>query len=244
MINFQFPERAMQPAQKKPSPLIEILVNVVVPSIILMKFSGPEHLGTVNALVIALAFPVFYGSYDLLRNHHFNYIALLGVVSVLLTGGIGLLELDVKWLAIKEAAIPSLIGIVVVVTGFTRSPLVKKLIFNPLIMSTDRVETKLVENQNEGLFDSKLRFANHCLAGTFVFSAVMNYVLAKTIVTSDAGTVAFNEELGKMTFLSYPVIAIPSMIMLLGIMFYVIHVIKKLTGLSLEEIFDKEAQAE
>lgn len=231
----------MQPQKKKPSPLIEILVNVVIPSIILMKFSGPERLGTVNALVVALSFPVIYGSYDLLRNQHFNYIALLGVVSVLLTGGIGLLELDVKWLAIKEAAIPSLIGIVVAVTGFTRSPLVKKLIFNPLIMATEKVEKKLSENQNEQDFNNKLRFANHCMAGTFVFSAVMNYVLAKVIVTSSAGTVAFNEELGKMTFLSYPVIAIPSMIMLMGIMFYVISVIKKLTGLTLEEIFDKEA---
>ncbi len=231
----------MQPQKKKPSPLIEILVNVVIPSIILMKFSGPERLGTVNALVVALSFPIIYGSYDLLRNQHFNYIALLGVVSVLLTGGIGLLELDVKWLAIKEAAIPSLIGIVVAVTGFTRSPLVKKLIFNPLIMATEKVEEKLRENRNEQDFNSKLRFANHCMAGTFVFSAVMNYVLAKVIVTSSAGTVAFNEELGKMTFLSYPVIAIPSMIMLMGIMFYVISVIKKLTGLTLEEIFDKEA---
>ena len=105
----------MQPAaKKKPSPLIEILVNVVIPSVLLMKFSGPEHLGTVNALVVALAFPIIYGSYDLVRNRHLNYIAILGLVSILLTGGIGLLKLDVQWLAIKEAAIPALIGLVVV----------------------------------------------------------------------------------------------------------------------------------
>ncbi len=35
----------------------------------------------------------------------------LGLISVLLTGGIGLLELDPQWLAIKEAAIPGIIGI-------------------------------------------------------------------------------------------------------------------------------------
>ena len=228
----------MQVAEhKKPSPLIEILVNVVIPSVILMKFSGPEHLGTVNALVIALAFPVLYGSYDLLRNRHVNYIAILGLVSILLTGGIGLLKLDVGWLAIKEAAIPAIIGLVVVVTGFTRSPLVKKLIFNPLVMATGRIQETLEERQKAEVFDRKLRFANHCLAGTFVFSAIMNYVLAKVIVTSDTGTVAFNEELGRMTFLSYPMIAIPSMIMLFGIMWYVIRTIKKLTGFGLDEIF-------
>jgi intracellular septation protein A len=223
--------------KKKPSPLIEILVNVLIPSVILMKFSGPERLGTVNALVIALAFPIIYGGYDLVRNRHVNYIAILGLVSIMLTGGIGLLKLDVRWLAIKEAAIPALIGIAVVITGFTRSPLVKKLIFNPLVMATGKIQETLEKERKQELFDRKLRFANHCLAGTFAFSAVMNYILAKVIVTSETGTVAFNEELGKMTFLSYPMIAIPSMLMLFGIMWYVIRTIRKLTGFGLEEIF-------
>jgi len=230
----------MQQSVKKPSPLIEILVNVVLPSVILMKMSSPERLGTVNALLLALAFPLFYGLWDLLKNRKVNYIAILGLVSVLLTGGIGLLRLDVKWLAIKEAAIPSIIGLVVLVTSFTRSPLVKKLVFNPLVMATERVQLRLKKNQQEQEFDDKLRFANHCLAGTFLFSAIMNYVLAKMVVTSDAGTVAFNEELGKMTALSYPVIAIPSMVMLFGIMWYVVVTIKKLTGLTLHDVFDKE----
>ena len=229
----------MSEVQKRPLPLIEILINVVIPSVILMKFSGEEDLGTVNALVLALAFPLLYGGVDLIRNRKLNYIALLGLVSVMLTGGIGLFKLDVKWLAIKEAAIPAIIGLVVVVTGFTKSPLVKKLIFNPLVMATEKVNQALIENRSVELFDQKLRFANHCLAGTFVFSAIMNYVLAKVIVTSDAGTVSFNEELGKMTVLSYPMIAIPSMIMLVGIMWYVFRVIKRLTGMKLEEIFDK-----
>ena len=228
------------PAQKKPSPLIEILVNVVIPSLILMKLSTPERLGTVNALLLALSFPILYGGWDLLRNRHVNWIAILGLVSVFLTGGIGLLKLDVKWLAIKEAAIPALIGIAVVITGFTRSPLVKKLIFNPLIMATEKIQERLEHESNAELFDRKLRFANHCLAGTFAFSAVMNYVLAKVIVTSETGTVAFNEELGKMTFLSYPMIAIPSMVMLFGIMWYVIRTIRKLTGFGFEEIFHRE----
>ncbi len=234
----------MSSPAKKPSPLIEILVNVVIPSVILMKLSSADRLGTVNALLLALSFPILYGGYDLIRNRKVNYIAILGLVSVLLTGGIGLLKLDVKWLAIKEAAVPTVIGLAVVITGFTRSPLVRKLIFNPLIMATEKIQGRLQDSGMQTVFDQKLRFANHCLAGTFVFSAIMNYVLAKMIVTSDTGTAAFNEELGKMTILSYPVIAIPSMIMLFGIMWYVMSVIKKLTGLSLEEIFNKDEQSE
>ncbi|KFK66654.1 hypothetical protein JS85_24710 [Vibrio vulnificus] len=43
------------------NPLVEILFNVFVPSFILMKFSGEEHLGTALALVVALLFPIVYG---------------------------------------------------------------------------------------------------------------------------------------------------------------------------------------
>ena len=93
-------------AAKKPNPLFEILFNVFIPSFILMKFSGDEHLGTTVALIVALMFPVVYGGMDLIRNKKFNFIAALGFISVLLTGGIGLLELDTRWLALKEALIP------------------------------------------------------------------------------------------------------------------------------------------
>ncbi|NMV21303.1 MFS transporter, partial [Vibrio parahaemolyticus] len=87
----------------------EILFNVFIPSFILMKFSGDEHLGTAMALVVALLFPIIYGGMDLVRNKECSFISALGFISVLLTGGIGLLKLDTRWLALKEALIPSLI---------------------------------------------------------------------------------------------------------------------------------------
>lgn len=43
-----------------PQPLTELLITLVIPSIILMKFSGPKDLGAVNALLLALAFPLFW----------------------------------------------------------------------------------------------------------------------------------------------------------------------------------------
>jgi hypothetical protein len=57
---------------------------------------------------------------------------------------------------------------------------------------------------------------------------------------SPAGTAEFNEQLGEMTLISYPIIAIPSMIMLIAIMFYVVKSLTKLTGLKLDEIFNGE----
>ena len=77
----------------KPRPLIDIVVSIVIPSVILMKFSGDNDLGASGALIVALAFPVGRGLYELLRFRVKNFIALLGLISVLLTGSIGLLRL-------------------------------------------------------------------------------------------------------------------------------------------------------
>jgi len=201
-----------------------------------MKFSSEEQLGPTTALIVALAFPIGYGLYELMFNAKRNYMALLGVVSVLLTGGIGLLKIDAQWLAVKEAAIPLCIGIGVLVANKLGYPLIRKLLFNPTLMNVDRIEEELDKNQTRQEFDLRLDRANTLLAGTFLFSAVMNYFLAKLIVTSESGSSAFNEELGRMTLLSYPVIAIPSMIMMLAIFWFIWRTVNKMTGLSLEQV--------
>ncbi|HDY7658259.1 TPA: MFS transporter [Vibrio vulnificus] len=222
---------------KKSNPLVEILFNVFVPSFILMKFSGEEHLGTTLALVVALLFPIVYGGMDLIRNKKFNFISALGFVSVLLTGGIGLLELDTKWLALKEALIPGLIGLAVFGSTFTRYPLMQKMVLNDTVLNLDLITQRLKERGKTDAFERCLMSSNYLFASTFAFSSVMNYFLATWIVTSPAGTVEFNEELGKLTLYSYPVIAIPSMLMMFGIFYYVWRQIRSMTSLETEQIF-------
>ncbi|MEA2079435.1 MAG: VC0807 family protein [Pseudomonadota bacterium] len=169
-------------------------------------------------------------------------IALLGLISVLLTGGIGLLQLDTQWLAVKEAAIPGLIGIAVLVSTQTRYPLIKTLLYNPSIMNVDKIRQKLDELGRAKVFEARLLNATYLLGGTFFFSAVMNYILAKWIVTSPAGSAAFNEQLGQLTLFSYPIIALPSMVMMLAIFYYLWRTIHGMTGLALEDILRQEAK--
>ena len=223
---------------KKNNTLLELFFNIVIPSVILMKLSGPEYLGTVIGLLVALAFPVSYAIYDFIKIRSLNFISLLGFLSTLLTGGIALFELSVEWLAIKEAAIPATIGFIVLISGLFGKPLLAKLLLTPLIFKLDLIYDTLAQNGNSEQFKQKINNANLILATTFVFSSTMNYVLAKWIVTSPAGTVEFNEQLGEMTLLSYPVIAIPSLIMMFGILFYVIKVITKLTGLKFDQMLN------
>jgi hypothetical protein len=215
------------------SPLPEIAVTLLIPSLILMRFSGPEELGAAGALALALAFPIGWGLRELARSRRFSLFAGLGIVSLLLTGGIGLLELDARWLAVKEAAIPAVLGLIVAGSALTRAPLVRVLLYTPMLLDTGRIDAALAERGNLPAFEARLRAATWMLAGSFAFSSAMNYVLATWIVTSPAGSAAFNEELGRLTLLSYPMIALPATLMMMGVLYYLAVAVKRLAGLSL-----------
>lgn len=229
------PDRSSIP-DHRPRPWVDLLVSIIIPSVILMKFSGDQHLGSVNALLIGLAFPLGWGLFELVRYRKKNFIAVLGLISVGLTGGIGLLELDAFWLAIKEAAIPAIIGLAVLASTRTKYPLVRTLLYNPRVLDIEKIHYTLAEKGHIEEFDNRLLKASYFFAGTFLFSSIMNYVLARWIVVSPSGTQAFNEELGKMTLVSYPMIAIPSMVMMLLIFYYLWRTIRRLTGYTLDEV--------
>jgi hypothetical protein len=220
----------------KPNALLEIAITIVAPAIVLMKFSSAEKLGPVNALLLGLAFPFAWGIWDGWRRRKVNWLAVLGVVSTLLTGGIGLLELDAGWLAVKEAAVPSLIGLVILGSTWTRTPLIHLLVFNETLFDVERVNEGLASKGTRVPFEQMLRTATALLAGTFFFSAVVNYFLSRWVVSSPAGTEAFNQELGRLTLLSYPFIAIPSTLMTLGLFFWLARNARALTGLDLGEM--------
>jgi hypothetical protein len=130
----------------------------------------------------------------------------------------------------------------VLISARTRYPLVRVLVFNRAIFDVDRVQQALRARGTEAAFDNRLQTGTLLLAGTFVFSSVANYLLARWVVTSPAGTEAFNAELGRMTLLSYPVIAIPSLLMMAGVMYYLARGAHRLTGLELEQML-KQAHA-
>ena len=220
------------------NPLLSLGLNILIPVIILMRFSAEDRLGPVYGLLVALAFPVIYGLYDFTRRRNFNLFSALGFVGILLTGGVGLLKLDVQWIAIKEAGIPLILGIVVVGSLKTRFPLVRKLLDK--MIKLDRVDAALRDKGTTEVFERQLVRATYIVGSSFFLSAILNYVLAKIIVVSPAGTTAFNEELGRMTLLSFPVIAVPTIIVLAIAVMYLCSGIAKLTDLDVQSLLVKK----
>ncbi|MCK0152515.1 MFS transporter [Alcanivorax sp. S6407] len=231
-------ERPSAPPAKKESLLANLLLNIIIPTLILSKLSSDDYLGTKLAIVVALAFPFLYGLKDLISDRKVNFYSALGIISIMLTGGIGLLELDAEYMAVKEATIPGILGIATVGSLYTRWPLVRTFVYNDKIFATEKIAAGLAFKGTEADFERTLKVASWMIAGSFFVSSVLNYVLAKVILESPPGTVAFNEELAKMTALSYPVIVIPSMIIFAAALFYLIRRLTSLTGLTFEEMLE------
>lgn len=223
-----------QPAKKQGGFFGNLAFNIVIPVLIMTNLNSEEYLGPAWAIVAALIFPIVYGIWDLKQSGKVNAFSVLGIVSVFLTGGISLLELPAEYIAIKEAAIPALIGIAVLITQRTSKPLVKILILNDQIINWAQLNEALSSKGTESAFKSKMAVSSYIVAGSFFLSSALNYILAKVILVSPPGSAEYTEELGRMTALSYPVIVIPSMIMLMGALWYLFVQIKKLTGQDLE----------
>lgn len=221
-------------APKRGGFLSNLAFNIVIPVIILSKFSGAEDLGPAWSIVVALSFPISYGLWDLKQSGKVNAFSILGIVSVFLTGGMSLLELDPQYIAIKEAAVPAIIGIAVLITQKTKYPIIKVFILNEQIIKTEKLYSLLSKKNATERFERILARSSYIVVGSFALSSVLNYVLAKVILVSPPGTTAFSEELGKMTALSYPVIALPSMTVMMIAIWYLFSQIGKLTGESIE----------
>jgi intracellular septation protein A len=222
--------------KKRENPILSILLNIVIPVLILTKLNERWEWQPVSLLLIALSFPLIYGITDFFKRSKFNWISAIGVFSVLYTGIIGLLALPPNWIAIKEAFVPFAIGLVVVVSIFRDKPLINKLLMSEELFKTELIKTKIEENHATDDYNKFMKSMTWFLAGTFAFSSALNYILAKIIVISNSGTPEFNNEIGRLTALSFPVIALPSTLMIMIILFLVIKKIRKYTGLKFDEI--------
>lgn len=221
---------------KKPGILANLGFNILIPTVILSKLSGDNYLGPVFGVVVALAFPIIYGVRDYFHAHKPNFFSILGVISVILTGSMSLLKLPPHYIAIKDATVPALLGIATLISIYTRYPLVRTFLYNDQILQIEKVSAALREHNAMAEFERHLTVASYLVAGSFFLSAVLNYILAKMILVSPPGSTELAQELGKMTALSFPVIALPCTLVLGGTMYYLLNNIQKLTRLTLDDI--------
>jgi hypothetical protein len=230
------------PPPKRENLFLNLGCNVLLPPVILNWGSKAAWLGPKWALVIALTFPIGYAVYDAITRKKFNFISAIGFLSVLATGGFALMQLDLFWFAVKEAAVPALIGLVVLISMGTRWPLVREMLYNPQVMDVDRIDAALATQNARPAFEKLLRNASFLLTLSFLVSAGLNYGLARYLLKSPAGSEAFNSELARMNLLSWPVIVVPSMAMSMFALWRLLGGLRRITGLELEQLMHPAPQ--
>jgi len=187
-------------------------------------------------LLVALSFPLFYGLYELIVLKRKDFISVIGFIGILLSGTVSLLKFPPQWIAVKEASIPLLIGLIILISTRTSWQIINKIFYHRELLDIDKIESALTTGEMRSRLKIILSRANILLASSFFFSAAMNFLLARKIVKSMPGTSQFNEELGQMSVLSFPVIAVPSMIFMAFILWHIFSSLKKLTHLKTSEL--------
>ena len=234
--------------KKQENPLLNVMVNVLIPVVALTMLSkSPDtpdaklwHIGPHMAMLIAVAFPLCYGLYDLITRRKVNFFSVLGLVSVLLTGGLtihlwrpdGTVADNAAMLfGIKEALIPIIFGVMILGSHWTKTPLVRVFLYTPELFDHPRIEKKVKENGHMPLYNKLVFQTTLIMTASFFISAVANYFLAQAFL-GDADTLEkYNLGVGKLTGWGFLVIGAPCVILWMGALFRLIKHIKTMTGL-------------
>ena len=231
-------ENEKKTPKKRENPLINFLFNIVIPiGILYSRLASEEYFGPVYGLLLALSFPAGYFIYDLITKKKTNFISILGFISIFLVGIIGALQLPSEWIAYEKAGKPLLIGLAILISLKTRLPLVRKIFYNKEILDVERIDHILSEKKEENQLNRIFTYSTYMLTASFLFSSALNFTMAKIIIKSPTGTEAFTQELGQMMIVSKFVVGIPGAIVMMLILWYIFHSMKKLTGLAMEELF-------
>ncbi len=245
----------------KENPLTNILVNVLIPVLALGKLSkdpalvdSPKfyHLGPMWALIVALAFPIGYGVWFLVKHKKLNFFSVLGLVSVLLTGGLTLFlwnkdgSIDPSapiLFGLKEASIPFVLGMAVLVSHWTKTPLLNTFLYNDQIFDLKRITTKVEELGNHTPYAKLLFQCTLIFAGSFLISTVLNFFLAQYYLGPDKidyeaenARELYNKAVGSITWVGFLVIGVPIMAFMMGCMLFLLKGLRQLTGLKNDEL--------
>jgi hypothetical protein len=158
----------------------------------------------------------------------------LGLISVLLTGVIGVLGLNAQLLAVKEAAIPIGFAIVLLASNATRFPVVTLLA--DMVQRRDRVRAALDRPTQQAAYHRHLQRSGAVWAGIMTLSGVLKFILASVVVNSAAGTEAFNHELARYELVQLPTTFTLSGVLILSLIWYIASGTAKITGLETGEV--------
>lgn len=232
---------------KQEDPLLNLLLNVLAPVTVLNMCSKDDKwygLGPKWALVVSVLLPLGYFIYDYVKRRKINSLSIIGIVSVLLTGGLGLMNLSAVAFAWKEASVPIVLGSVILFAGQGKKSLVRQILLNPDIYNIKKLERALEEHRSEAAFERLLKTSTWLLAASMALSALLNYFSAIYFIGGTTpGTSAYTEAIGKQHGWGSLIVLVPTMAVMAFAIIRLFKGVKILTGLTLDDIAYPRAPA-
>lgn len=249
--------------QTKEHPLANILVNVIVPVLILSylskdpdlqerlgKIARPWHIGPLWAMIFALALPLGYGAWYYLKTRKGNFFSAIGLVSVLLSGGLtvylwnknGTVKPNAGLLfGLKEALIPLVLGISILFSHRTATPLIRVFLYNDSIFDIPKIENRVASISAQTDYESLLHRATKLFATSFFLSSLMNLVLAQWFFhgfNSQAidALETYNSIIASVTGYGFLVIGVPIILFLFFTLRCLLSGLRHLTGFKDEDL--------
>ena len=229
----------MSAPSSKPHPLADLLLTLIVPSMVLETLSKPDRLGPGWALVVASALPIGFGIWCWQQKKGLNFFSIFGLVAVILTGGLGIMNLDAKWFAAKEALFPILLGLAFPLSHRFGTPLIKELLLNPQVINHGALNRALDTETKREAFERLLRKASWGMLGTTFLSAAGNYALAMHLLGGEApGSEAYVQAIGKLNWMGFIVIGIPLLGITIALLIWLLRQLSALTGLERDDLMN------
>ena len=224
---------------KKASPVADLLLTVVLPSVALEWLSEPTRLGPFWALVVASLLPVSFGVYCYVTRSGLNFFSILGLGAVMVTGGLGLMKLDAFWFAIKEACVPVFLGLAFPLSHRWGRPLIEAILLTPQLINRAVLQRALITPEQKASFAALLLRASWGMGSGMLLSAAGNFALAMHLLGGkEPGSEAFVKSIGTLNWAGFVIIGVP----LLGIMFVVLmwflRAVHRLTGLDRDDLMN------
>ncbi len=251
------------PKTHQEHPLANIFVNVLIPVMVLSYLSKdpvvqeqlgkevkPWHIGPLKAIIVALALPLGYGIWHFAKTRKLNFFSGLGLVSVLLTGGLTLYlwnqDGTVKEHAgllfgIKEAAIPLALGIGVMLSQRSATPLLNVFLYNDSLFDIPKIERTIADRGADDDYRKVKKQATLLFALSFFISCVLNLLLALWFFRGFDRTAAdalekYNAIIGRLTGWGFAVIGVPLLVFLFFTLRQLLKGLREITGLKDEEL--------
>jgi hypothetical protein len=251
------------PKNSQEHPLVNILINVLIPVLALSYLSKdpefqqaigkvvrPWHIGPHKALVVALIFPIGYGVWHFAKTRKPNFFSALGFISVLLTGGLTLFlwnkdgtvkpHADILF-GLKEASIPFVLGLAVIGSHYTSNPLLRLFIYSDSFFDIPKIERRVDEIDGRERYQKILFQATLMFAASFFISTVLNFGLSLYFLGDLDHAAAnarelYNERVAKLTGWGFAVIGVPILVFLFFTLRRLLKSLSTLTSFNDEEL--------